>query len=850
MDANNSAYTDADFPETMEFSGFLPVHSRHAPIVANNHYYLIEWETGEVHCYEVETKKLIWKKLYSDFPNAKQAADLRMGNCIAFSETSNRLILLETIQGDWWRKKDFVSKVYALHPENGSIFWEETINGFYANSVTVYEKSLFVKVIDIQRDRASNYLSHGHKIFCISSESGHVYWNTPMLLGGEEYWDYGTPAVSEKYVISTSSNCVYHDTSENVIWHHNPCYVNVTNRSNGRLITTITMKGFVGASMPFIHGDKVFVITTISGITLHNYLFCYQIENDEAKLLKKELLSDELHSYVYNVNLSYHGKCIYYLDYSGLLICLSVATLEIQWKKKVGERSWMGPYFCNDQYLIICTKYSFDSGDPIALVYEYISLQYIDPLTGKILFNNPVVFEGGAPSELTCTNNNIWAKCGGKIAHFTPAPPPQLEVHPLEISETCMEGDTTLIKREILIKTEGHVQGTIHCSQDWIKLPRSVIQENSENINILIDPNNLNVGTHQANIYFESNGGNHTVMVTLDILEYPELTVIPERIDLIIPEGTNPRDSLFYIDNIGGKGLQGTIEVSEDWIHISDKTVDDKLKEFTSSYDMKHFEPGLYKGEILIQTNGGNKTIPIHITITPKPFLVVHPLHVIKEVAIGSSESVTLTLKNTGGKGLFGTIHSDQDWLTPSQNLYKDDTTSIFLVLSARDLKAGTYHGNVTFTGNDQTIVVDVTLKCIVWITFQIGSTTVEVNKVKETISAPPYLFQKRSFVPVRKLVESLPVLNYLKNAEMKWDSKERKVTIIVGDKTTELWVDQSTAKVNGVETPIDPDNSNITPQIREGRTFLPLRFVSETLGYQVEWVGSTQTIHLKYIVN
>jgi inhibitor of cysteine peptidase len=56
-------------------------------------------------------------------------------------------------------------------------------------------------------------------------------------------------------------------------------------------------------------------------------------------------------------------------------------------------------------------------------------------------------------------------------------------------------------------------------------------------------------------------------------------------------------------------------------------------------------------------------------------------------------------------------------------------------------------------------------------------------------------------------------------------------------------------ARVNGKETPIDPDNLNITPQIRSGRTFLPLRFISETLGYTVEWIGSTQTIHVKYIV-
>ncbi len=103
--------------------------------------------------------------------------------------------------------------------------------------------------------------------------------------------------------------------------------------------------------------------------------------------------------------------------------------------------------------------------------------------------------------------------------------------------------------------------------------------------------------------------------------------------------------------------------------------------------------------------------------------------------------------------------------------------------------------------------------------------------------------------MPVRKLVESLPVLKYLKDAEMKWNPEERKVTILLHDKTIELWVDNPMAQINNKDVPIDPNNSNIAPQIREGRTFLPLRFVSETLGYTVEWVASTQTIHIKYIV-
>ena len=102
---------------------------------------------------------------------------------------------------------------------------------------------------------------------------------------------------------------------------------------------------------------------------------------------------------------------------------------------------------------------------------------------------------------------------------------------------------------------------------------------------------------------------------------------------------------------------------------------------------------------------------------------------------------------------------------------------------------------------------------------------------MKETISSAPYLFEKSTYVPVRKLVESIQILNYLKNAEMKCDPIELKVTIILREKIIELWGENAIAKIDNIETQIDSSNSNITPQISSGRTFLPLRFIAENLG-------------------
>ncbi|MCD7777276.1 MAG: hypothetical protein LUH47_02075 [Clostridiales bacterium] len=62
-------------------------------------------------------------------------------------------------------------------------------------------------------------------------------------------------------------------------------------------------------------------------------------------------------------------------------------------------------------------------------------------------------------------------------------------------------------------------------------------------------------------------------------------------------------------------------------------------------------------------------------------------------------------------------------------------------------------------------------------------------------------------------------------------------------DETTIIMqIDNSTATVNGVETEIEP-GEDVSPIISEGRTLVPLRFLAESLGFEVEWDAETQQI-------
>jgi len=121
-------------------------------------------------------------------------------------------------------------------------------------------------------------------------------------------------------------------------------------------------------------------------------------------------------------------------------------------------------------------------------------------------------------------------------------------------------------------------------------------------------------------------------------------------------------------------------------------------------------------------------------------------------------------------------------------------------------------------------------------IIFQVGSSTFTINGESKTFDTPPVIKNGRTLLPIRPLIESL-------NGVVSWLPSERKVTVNFGDKNIELWIGKPQAKVNGIEVPIDSSNLNVVPEIINGRTMLPVRFVAESLGFGVNWDENSKTV-------
>lgn len=96
----------------------------------------------------------------------------------------------------------------------------------------------------------------------------------------------------------------------------------------------------------------------------------------------------------------------------------------------------------------------------------------------------------------------------------------------------------------------------------------------------------------------------------------------------------------------------------------------------------------------------------------------------------------------------------------------------------------------------------------------------------------PPIIQNDRTLVPVRAIFEAF-------EAECAWNDAEKSVSI-QGNKNIILYIGSKTAYVDGVKKTLDS-----APIIQNGRTLVPVRFISETLNYNVEWDDVNRNVYI-----
>ncbi len=107
----------------------------------------------------------------------------------------------------------------------------------------------------------------------------------------------------------------------------------------------------------------------------------------------------------------------------------------------------------------------------------------------------------------------------------------------------------------------------------------------------------------------------------------------------------------------------------------------------------------------------------------------------------------------------------------------------------------------------------------------------VTINGVEQNYDVMPVIIDGRTLVPMRGIFEAL-------GAKVGWIDHSKTVTGTRNNKTVKLRIGDNLAYIDGQETILD-----VPATIIEGRTMVPVRFISEMLGEKVDWDGNTKTV-------
>jgi uncharacterized secreted protein with C-terminal beta-propeller domain len=117
---------------------------------------------------------------------------------------------------------------------------------------------------------------------------------------------------------------------------------------------------------------------------------------------------------------------------------------------------------------------------------------------------------------------------------------------------------------------------------------------------------------------------------------------------------------------------------------------------------------------------------------------------------------------------------------------------------------------------------------------FVAGQMTYTADGLAKAMDAETFIENDRAFVPVRYLALALGI----PGENIVWSSSSQTVTLSDADVTVSAAVDGSTLYVN--EQPLKMD---VAPLLRDGRTYLPARYIAEAFGYTVDWHQATQSV-------
>ncbi|HDN85065.1 MAG TPA: copper amine oxidase N-terminal domain-containing protein, partial [Candidatus Aerophobetes bacterium] len=211
-------------------------------------------------------------------------------------------------------------------------------------------------------------------------------------------------------------------------------------------------------------------------------------------------------------------------------------------------------------------------------------------------------------------------------------------------------------------------------------------------------------------------------------------------------------------------------------------------------------------------------TIPPDIEIEyPSPWITVHT----KVIEVKGKTEPGVELK-VNGKSI--TVREDGRFVGEIK-LNRSGTNALEFVVKDKA-------GNIT----RESVAVILILK--VRIELFIGKREAFVNDMRKMLDYPPFIHKGRTMVPLRFISEGF-------GADVEWDPVVRVATITFSNEkevVMKVSPDSNVASLNG-----KPYIMDVEPVIKEGRIFVPIRFVAEAFGSDVKWFLEERKVVIIY---
>lgn len=120
-------------------------------------------------------------------------------------------------------------------------------------------------------------------------------------------------------------------------------------------------------------------------------------------------------------------------------------------------------------------------------------------------------------------------------------------------------------------------------------------------------------------------------------------------------------------------------------------------------------------------------------------------------------------------------------------------------------------------------------------LTLVVDNPIMQVNGVSTEIDpeggTAPVIVSGRTLVPIRAIIENM-------GGSVEWNAEKRESVLTYGENVIRLTIDSETAYLNENASVLDT-----APTIINGRTMLPIRFIAEGFGFDVDWDEAEKTI-------